>query len=198
MSIHQLQAGAAAESHRFAAVSRKEEIRLLFEAVPTEEYQPDSTKSGVAEQGCKMIRERTCGDREICAICVAQYEPGDQTLRLPCFHKFHPTCVKPWLLGDHKNQGTCPLCMRHVLDPLPSKCRERSDKATEMPSASTSNDTPREADISAQYSTSHGTGHSRSDNANMACYGSPDDQMWRTLWSCYEQIYVNFNAEFVN
>jgi len=49
--------------------------------------------------------------REICPICIVDFEEGDDIRVLPCEgnHRFHQTCVDPWLL---KLSSSCPIC-RH-------------------------------------------------------------------------------------
>lgn len=46
------------------------------------------------------------GSASSCPVCTCEYEVGDKVQTLPCKHKYHPHCVKPWL--DKHN--TCPLC----------------------------------------------------------------------------------------
>ncbi|TFK75409.1 hypothetical protein BDN72DRAFT_516783 [Pluteus cervinus] len=47
--------------------------------------------------------------REICPICIVEFEEGDDLRVLPCEgkHRFHQTCVDPWLL---ELSSMCPLC----------------------------------------------------------------------------------------
>lgn len=49
--------------------------------------------------------------REICPICIVEFEEGDDIRLLPCEgkHSFHQQCVDPWLL---KLSSSCPIC-RH-------------------------------------------------------------------------------------
>ncbi|EFW98674.1 ring finger domain protein [Grosmannia clavigera kw1407] len=42
-----------------------------------------------------------------CSICTEDFTVGEDVRVLPCNHKFHPTCVDPWLVNV---SGTCPLC----------------------------------------------------------------------------------------
>jgi len=46
---------------------------------------------------------------ETCPICIVDFEEGDELRVLPCEgkHRFHQTCVDPWLL---ELSGSCPLC----------------------------------------------------------------------------------------
>ncbi len=43
---------------------------------------------------------------DVCAVCTDPIEVGAEILTLPCDHKFHATCVSPWL----RQTGTCPTC----------------------------------------------------------------------------------------
>jgi hypothetical protein len=50
-------------------------------------------------------------DTPICAICLGEFEEGDQLRRLPCGHQqFHSCCVDHWL----SKAGRCPLCVADV------------------------------------------------------------------------------------
>jgi len=41
-----------------------------------------------------------------CTICQEQYELGEETIKLPCDHYFHPSCVSPWF----ETHDSCPVC----------------------------------------------------------------------------------------
>lgn len=41
-----------------------------------------------------------------CCICLSDYEPGDNLLRLPCGHLYHAECINSWCINHVK----CPLC----------------------------------------------------------------------------------------
>jgi len=46
-----------------------------------------------------------------CAICLTEFEDGDQLRKLPCGHQqFHSCCVDHWL----SKAGRCPLCVADV------------------------------------------------------------------------------------
>lgn len=32
-----------------------------------------------------------------CPVCLKEWSEGDEQKQLPCQHKFHPTCILPWL-----------------------------------------------------------------------------------------------------
>lgn len=47
----------------------------------------------------------------MCAICLAEYEVGDQVRTLPCYHQYHQACIDPWLL---QVASLCPICKRDL------------------------------------------------------------------------------------
>lgn len=52
--------------------------------------------------------------RETCPICIVDFEEGDDLRVLPCEgkHRFHQSCVDPWLL---ELSGSCPICRQGKL-----------------------------------------------------------------------------------
>lgn len=52
-----------------------------------------------------------CGATE-CKVCMEEFEPETQVVRLPCGHVFCPQCITTWLT-KHKN--ACPLCCSPVV-----------------------------------------------------------------------------------
>ena len=52
--------------------------------------------------------------REICPICIVDFEEGDDIRLLPCEgkHSFHQQCVDPWLLTL---SSSCPICRQGAL-----------------------------------------------------------------------------------
>lgn len=55
--------------------------------------------------------------REICPICIVDFEEGDDIRLLPCEgkHSFHQQCVDPWLLTL---SSSCPICRQGELSSL--------------------------------------------------------------------------------
>ncbi|PON69360.1 43kDa postsynaptic protein [Parasponia andersonii] len=68
-------------------------------------------------------------DGKRCAICLEDFERGQEVMLTPCKHMFHEECIVPWA----KSSGRCPVC-RSVLG---SKTRDSSLNAN-----NNSNDTP--------------------------------------------------------
>ncbi|CAD7965849.1 unnamed protein product [Amoebophrya sp. A25] len=49
-------------------------------------------------------------DEPNCAVCLAEFVPGELCRTLPCGHEFHQTCIDTWLLKNRK----CPLCLQDI------------------------------------------------------------------------------------
>lgn len=66
------------------------------------------------------------GDLE-CRICLSEYEPGDEVLRLPCMHYGHSSCMEAWL----RRNPRCPMCRLSVRDALEAD-QEYEDEQVEQ------------------------------------------------------------------
>ncbi|OCF37961.1 hypothetical protein I316_00185 [Kwoniella heveanensis BCC8398] len=65
-----------------------------------------------------------------CPVCKDDFAVGDEVVRIPCAHIFHPDCLVPWL----KTNGSCPVC-RFSLVPE-EEDRARSSGPGQAPSTS--------------------------------------------------------------
>ncbi|XP_020206833.1 probable E3 ubiquitin-protein ligase RHY1A isoform X2 [Cajanus cajan] len=50
-------------------------------------------------------------EQEDCAVCLESFRVGETLIHLPCAHRFHDRCLKPWL----KNNSHCPCCRTNIL-----------------------------------------------------------------------------------
>lgn len=59
-------------------------------------------------------------DDGVCAICLEEFETGEEVRLLACSHLYHRHCIDPWL---QSSSNCCPLCKREVpnLPPPPSQ-----------------------------------------------------------------------------
>lgn len=59
-------------------------------------------------------------DDAVCAICLEEFEEGQQVRHLACSHMYHRHCIDPWL---QSSSNCCPLCKREVpnLPPPPTQ-----------------------------------------------------------------------------
>ncbi|KAF7067279.1 hypothetical protein CFC21_073187 [Triticum aestivum] len=101
--------------------------KKALQALPTVSWRPEQRKEADEEEG----------ERPECAICLAEFAPGNEVRVLPtCGHDFHAACVDVWLLSN----STCPSCRRALIlivaaaqspaaneSPTPQTCCERAD-----------------------------------------------------------------------
>ncbi|KAF9543695.1 hypothetical protein EC957_000550 [Mortierella hygrophila] len=71
-----------------------------------------------------------------CAICIEEYEVGDQLRELPCKHFFHSHCIDPYFKDYH---GICPVCKRDyseagTMSPNARRQASRASLRVEQPS----------------------------------------------------------------
>lgn len=66
-----------------------------------------------------------------CPVCKDDFMVGDEVMRIPCAHIFHPDCLKPWLQVN----GSCPVCRFSLVPQEPDQAPRPNDNAT--PSQST-------------------------------------------------------------
>ncbi|XP_057467911.1 E3 ubiquitin-protein ligase AIP2 [Actinidia eriantha] len=75
---------------------------------------PPASKAVVAKLPVITVTEEILvklGADAECAICKENLIVDDKMQELPCSHKFHPPCLKPWL--DEHN--SCPICRHELL-----------------------------------------------------------------------------------
>jgi hypothetical protein len=87
---------------------------VAFGRLPT--YSPTIPLLSEAQVSALPQQEYKCnieaGNQTACAICIEEYEEGEQLRQLPCDHCFHHDCIMPWLT---ERSPSCPLCKSEVL-----------------------------------------------------------------------------------
>ncbi|XP_008980768.1 E3 ubiquitin-protein ligase DZIP3 isoform X3 [Callithrix jacchus] len=78
---------------------------------PKPAWRPLTSQSSATWEGANKPDEEE-EEEEPCVICHENLSPENLSV-LPCAHKFHAQCIRPWLM----QQGTCPTCRLHVLLP---------------------------------------------------------------------------------
>ncbi|KAM6162826.1 E3 ubiquitin-protein ligase DZIP3 isoform 1-T1 [Erethizon dorsatum] len=79
---------------------------------PKSAWRPLSSQGSATWEGASNVDEEEEEEEEPCVICHENLSPENLSV-LPCAHKFHSQCIRPWLM----QQGTCPTCRLHVLLP---------------------------------------------------------------------------------
>ncbi|XVE69159.1 hypothetical protein DITRI_Ditri09bG0128400 [Diplodiscus trichospermus] len=68
-------------------------------------------------------------DNGMCAVCLCQFEEGEELKTLPeCLHSYHTPCIDMWLYSH----SSCPMC-RTDATPSPQIFRHQSDFGTAPP-----------------------------------------------------------------
>ncbi|EQC32317.1 hypothetical protein SDRG_10064 [Saprolegnia diclina VS20] len=60
----------------------------------------------VTETMLQSHKEATGYETIQCSICLEDLAVGAQARMVPCFHRFHPQCIDPWLV----EKAECPIC----------------------------------------------------------------------------------------
>lgn len=67
----------------------------------------------VKEPACRRAQVRTFTRlNDVCAICLDEYQEGEQLKILPCSHTYHCKCIDPWF--SQAAQRACPVCKQSV------------------------------------------------------------------------------------
>ncbi|GAV73898.1 zf-RING_2 domain-containing protein [Cephalotus follicularis] len=69
-----------------------------------------SKKSGSKRFSWLKLRLKS-SDQDECAVCLEQFKAGETLMHLPCVHRFHESCLVPWL----ENNSQCPCCRMEIL-----------------------------------------------------------------------------------
>ncbi|XP_007545830.1 E3 ubiquitin-protein ligase RNF43 [Poecilia formosa] len=64
----------------------------------------------------------------VCAICLEEFQEGQNLRIISCAHEFHRDCVDPWLM-QHR---TCPLCMHNIMGTERQPQRNRNQQSSEQ------------------------------------------------------------------
>ncbi|XP_031477179.1 uncharacterized protein LOC116248497 isoform X2 [Nymphaea colorata] len=74
--------------------------------------EPTVTVCSAANNGFCLtaVSDRLSSDREVCPVCLDVFHLHQTVMHLPCLHRYHPECLRPWLSAH----SDCPYCRTHV------------------------------------------------------------------------------------
>ncbi|XP_054801504.1 E3 ubiquitin-protein ligase MPSR1-like [Prosopis cineraria] len=101
-------------------IDRSLDLDSLLEEAPSKSWLLPASKDSMAAMPTVVITDQ---DSQ-CAVCLEDYEVGDEAREMPCMHRFHSRCIEKWL-GIH---GACPIYRFPM--PLADGDEELDDDAT--------------------------------------------------------------------
>lgn len=101
--------------------------RLRQRILRKRELAPVSVVSKLSVKIFNVQETKEEEEPESCAICLEDYESGDELRLLPCNHLFHTMCVDSWLCAHQK---FCPICKYDICSGKKVKTVKTSDEYT--------------------------------------------------------------------
>eukprot|EP00173_Palmaria_palmata_P004852 Plantae.Rhodophyta-Palmaria_palmata.ctg7496.p1 GENE.Plantae.Rhodophyta-Palmaria_palmata.ctg7496~~Plantae.Rhodophyta-Palmaria_palmata.ctg7496.p1 ORF type:complete len:179 (+),score=2.74 Plantae.Rhodophyta-Palmaria_palmata.ctg7496:110-646(+) len=84
-------------------------FELIFDILLSAFVSRGASKERIAAIPTKKYDEADASGRDCkCAVCLGEFDVGEQVRNLPCTHTFHNECVDPWLA----KRKTCPICKK--------------------------------------------------------------------------------------
>ncbi|CAG8528446.1 16776_t:CDS:2 [Funneliformis caledonium] len=74
-----------------------------------QQSQQDITTIPANQTSPTVTSASTDDDTDTCAICLEDFENGEEIRELPCKHWYHIECIDPWLTTK---SSSCPLCKK--------------------------------------------------------------------------------------
>jgi hypothetical protein len=65
----------------------------------------------VFSQSKRSVKGEILRSSQECSICLDSFVEGDELMCLPCAHRFHSSCLDPWV----RVCGDCPCCRRGIV-----------------------------------------------------------------------------------
>ncbi|CAN8288420.1 unnamed protein product [Cochlearia groenlandica] len=91
---------------------QQEVIQVSYECNKKPQGLTQGAINGLNRQIFSLAEVKT--ERRDCSICLESFVTGDMLISLPCTHRFHSSCLNPWL----KACGDCPYCRRAIAKEL--------------------------------------------------------------------------------
>ncbi|KAI9351323.1 hypothetical protein BDR26DRAFT_929795 [Obelidium mucronatum] len=86
---------------RIGTAKPKGVTKTILNSLPSKKYQPQGTSSGSSSTNSQQPNQ----DDTRCAICLTEFDEGEDISGVPCLHWFHGECIKRWLTTS----TVCPM-----------------------------------------------------------------------------------------
>ncbi|XP_037425922.1 probable E3 ubiquitin-protein ligase RHY1A [Triticum dicoccoides] len=96
-----------------SSVSDEENLENTSISSTTSNRSPGLSKSAFLRLQIEIFEAKKDDNREAspeCSICLDGFYDGDELIRLHCGHRFHSTCLEPWV----RKCADCPYCRTNI------------------------------------------------------------------------------------
>ncbi|GMH45727.1 hypothetical protein BSKO_13690 [Bryopsis sp. KO-2023] len=83
--------------------------QALLDTIPCNKYKLPSGDKNLAKEDEASVKRADGSCPETCSVCLESLIDGDDVRTLPCLHKFHDSCIVPWLRQKGMT-SSCPIC----------------------------------------------------------------------------------------
>lgn len=92
-------------------INRDRLIDLLGQLFNPNQGIPAEQLAQIEKKIFKKNEKQIIGEEEKCAICITEFEEGEEVKNLSCNHMYHGTCIDTWLVQN----SHCPVCKKDLL-----------------------------------------------------------------------------------
>ena len=81
-----------------------------IDQLPVQEYhRPKPVAAAASSSSSSSSSSKpaaVAAEEQQCSVCLSEFEEGDALKTLPCFHRYHASCIDQWL----RQNKVCPVC----------------------------------------------------------------------------------------
>jgi hypothetical protein len=72
----------------------------------------DTNTVSVTHKSSQSKSADTESQQNQCSVCLEKFQEGEELRILPCFHKYHKSCIDRWF----RDSPACPICKHSIMD----------------------------------------------------------------------------------